>query len=441
MPATRNIGRLWSLLSVYRKLGLSFLLSSRVEVKYVYFPHFRLSKTKAVRKVGIKWQDIISMSGGDSAVIDVVQWISGVTLDVVGQAIFDIDLGLFEGEERHPLAEAYANTFFKEFSAPKPDSAKSLVLAFCLVERLPKAIIRLVVNHSPAPRFAQIQYSGQVIGQITKKMLNERYDSLGSGRDGKDIVSLLVKANTSTDEKMRLNESEVQSFMNGLLFAGHETSANTLSWIIYELVRCQHRLRAEIPVTLAARGRDLSTSDLDAMPYLGAVIKEALRYHPIAYHNVRISTRDDVIPLSKPITTASGKVLNELPIAKGTYIISSAVAYNRNKDIFGPDADLYHPDRWLKAKPKTRSDAPSIGLIGNLFTFGGGPQSCIGWRFAVHEMQVLLIELMDNFEFYPTDVIPRIRREACRVMVPTIEGEVQKGAQMPIRVKVASRNA
>ncbi|KAK0206795.1 hypothetical protein DFS33DRAFT_1317145 [Desarmillaria ectypa] len=60
-------------------------------------------------KLVSKWQDMISLSGGESAVIGVAPEISDVILDVIGQAVFDIDLVLFEGNEKHFLAEAYAN--------------------------------------------------------------------------------------------------------------------------------------------------------------------------------------------------------------------------------------------------------------------------------------------------------------------------------------------
>ncbi len=97
---------------------------------------------------------------------------------------------------------------------------------------------------------------------------------------------------------------------------------------------------------------------------------------------------------------ADGKVLTEIPIPRGTYIFCSIAAYNRNKEIFGADADLFNPERWLKGTVKPSSDA-SIGVYANLyvfivtladaahlllrvyrFTFIGGKRSCTGWRFA-----------------------------------------------------------
>ncbi len=58
-------------------------------------------------------------------------------------------------------------------------------------------------------------------------------------------------------------------------------------------------------------------------------LKETFRYHPVVYNIFRYASQDDVLPLSTPITTTSGKVLHELPIPKGTQVIASIAAYNR----------------------------------------------------------------------------------------------------------------
>lgn len=56
------------------------------------------------------------------------------------------------------------------------------------------------------------------------------------------------------------------------------------------------------------------------------------------------------------------------------------------------------------------------------------------------EIQAFMVELVGNFEFSLTPESQRIRREAALLMIPTVEGQVEKGAQLPLRVKIASRN-
>ncbi|THH29034.1 hypothetical protein EUX98_g5155 [Antrodiella citrinella] len=135
-----------------------------------------------------------------------------------------------------------------------------------------------------------------------------------------------------------------------------------------------------------------------------------------------------VIPLSRPITTKSGKQINEVPVGKGMRMLLSIVAYNRDKTVWGEDVREFNPSRWLRQSEKMET---SVGVTGDLATFAGGPRACIGWRFAVHEIQTFLIEMVANFEFAPTAACDRIRKEACSFMSPNIEGEIDKGVQLP----------
>lgn len=59
-------------------------------------------------------------------------------------------------------------------------------------------------------------------------------------------------------------------------------------------------------------------------------------------------------------------------------------------------------------------------------------------RFSVQELQIFLADMIKDFEFELTDKVMKVRRESALVMVPTIEGEVDKGAQLPLRVRIAA---
>lgn len=143
-------------------------------------------------------------------------------------------------------------------------------------------------------------------------------------------------------------------YSSTMLVAGHDTTASSLTWLLYELSKHpedQQRIRDEIKIARAnaeARGDDdLLPSDFNNMNFTNAVIKvclplvldilfsssfvsqEGLRLHPIVPLLVREADSDDVIPLSQPIETRSGKIINEIPISKGQGITASICAYNR----------------------------------------------------------------------------------------------------------------
>ncbi|KAK0475531.1 cytochrome P450 [Armillaria novae-zelandiae] len=403
------------------------------EAKF-YVPVFFVHAGKMVSR----WKELISTTDEQSAVIDIPSWISRATLDAIGEAAFNYPFGALDDSAK-PLTKAYTNMAFDTFAAATNNSTLSL----CLMDWLPRWIVRFLVDKAPVKRLEHLRKTHDLTLRVAKQLLNQKYEALAADKPKKDIMSLLVKANISENPKTRLNEEELIGQMNTIMFAGHETTANTLSWTFLELARhpeVQNRLRAEIrekeKVIFNRGDTESSVQDLDSMPYLTAVVKEVLRFHPILTNVPRVATQDDILPLSRPVTLTTGKTVQEIAIPKGTYIFASIAGYNRNKRVWGEDAHVFDPTRWFRES--TRKEA-SVGVYGNLFSFGGGLRSCIGWRFAVLELHTFITEVVNNFEFSLTRESERIRREACGIMIPTVEGEVEKGSQLPLKVAVASR--
>ncbi|KAF5346231.1 hypothetical protein D9758_011315 [Tetrapyrgos nigripes] len=236
--------------------------------------------------------------------------------------------------------------------------------------------------------------------------------------------------------------------MRAIFVAGHETTANSAGWALLELCRhpeMQDRLRKEIRAKereIQARHGEaggFSAMDLESMGYLNAVLKETLRFHPVSYTLSREAGADDCIPLYKPIISTRGEQITEIPVPKGTKVMISVAAYNRTKEIFGEDAHSFNPDRWLNSNQKTGQRIPGLNLYANLATFSAGVRSCIGWRFAVFEAQCFLVELINNFEFSLTQESESVRREPYLAMLPTIEGELDKGPQLILKVSVSEK--
>ena len=138
-----------------------------------------------------------------------------------------------------------------------------------------------------------------------------------------------------------------------LLFAGHDTTTNSVAWCFYEIARnpkCQERVRSEIAAMRAKKaGEMLSVTDFDGMTYTLATLKvcistlfslhtslrypfvsqESLRLHPVIHMMTRDATQDDVIPLSSPIITKSGEQVSSIEVRKGTPIGIAVSVYNR----------------------------------------------------------------------------------------------------------------
>lgn len=134
------------------------------------------------------------------------------------------------------------------------------------------------------------------------------------------------------------------------MFAGHETTATSLSWTLFRLSQypdIQSKLRQEIRTHAARReGREFTPKDYEEMVYLNALIKvstlviefdtqflitlkESLRFDPVAIRTYRQPLGDEVLPLATAIVLPSGTTITELPIPKGTKILLSITGYNR----------------------------------------------------------------------------------------------------------------
>ncbi|KDQ56237.1 hypothetical protein JAAARDRAFT_690089 [Jaapia argillacea MUCL 33604] len=425
--------------------------SAHKRQRKVMLPAFGAPETKALLpvfqsaagEITSKWKDILDVSNDLSVELNVTSYLTRATLDAIGVGAFDYNFEAME-DGNNPVVKAYSNIVIDTFGRP----STLRIFAQGIMHHVPSPVLSKIFDNLNSPGLIRAREMTSELVKLGKQLVDEKSGALLGGKGSRDVMSLLVKANVAEDEKAQLSEDEMLSQMRTIMFAGHETTTNTLGFILLELARhpeVQARLRDEIRATeTAVRARGSSTftnSDLEGMMYTVAVMKEVMRIHPVVPHLFRESTRDDAVPLFKPITTSSGKVLDEVPIPQGMKIIISVAAYNRNKDVWGDDAHVFNPDRWLANDGDgRRTKAPSLGVYGNLLTFASGLRSCIGWRFAVMEMQVFLVELISNFEFSLTQKSEKLRRESCLVMVPTVEGEVEKGGQVPLKISVVDRD-
>ncbi|KAG6382154.1 cytochrome P450 [Boletus reticuloceps] len=386
--------------------------------------------------LSMKWMDTIESGNSQGVVINIRDWLLRGAFDAIGRGMAS------------PTYYIFAKDLFNFIPVTTFSVCLQQVQLFMQAasKHIPAGIIQWLTDNGPGARLARARDVTNTVTNFAKELVQEKAVALLEGKGNTDAFTLLIKANMDANAKKRLSDEELLAQMRTLLVAGYETTANALSWILLELARnpkVQSRLRDEIrktEATIRARGeQQLIMSDLEAMPYLSAVIKEGLRFHPPSPLSLRMAGHDDVLPLSKPLLTESGDMINEILVPKGTEIVISICAYNRDRDLWGEDAHEFNPDRWLDGTTDDKK-LPGIGMYSNLLTFYSGTQGCIGWRFAVIEMQALLSTLVGKFEFAMTDKAKRIIRQPMIVMAPMIEGELDHGVQMPLVVSLASKD-
>jgi cytochrome P450 len=189
-----------------------------------------------------------------------------------------------------------------------------------------------------------------------------------AGRE--DILSLMIDARY--DDGSAMSDAHIRDELRTLLIAGHETTAITLAWALYDVHR-NPEIKRKLLAELDGLGSDPSPDALAKLPYLTAVIDETLRLHPVVEVVFRV--------LRKPWLFGG----YELPV--GFSIAAAISLVHRREDIY-PNSATFEPERFLARKPKPHEYLP----------FGGGNRRCIGAAFAHYETCVALGTILREFE-------------------------------------------
>ncbi|KAJ7289232.1 cytochrome P450 [Mycena rebaudengoi] len=369
------------------------------------------------------WLGEAAKSGGVGN-IDVVSWLTKATLDIIGLAGFNYKFNSLDpSAPRDEFDEA-----FTTISATPMNFMSLLKANYPLLRAIPTKMDTIIDN------------SQAVMLRIGQKLLHESKNAIVEGgafqsARTRDLLSLLVRANTSKDipESQRLSDKDVLAQVPTFLVAGHETTSTAATWALFALtqnVAAQNRLRDEL---LTVSTDNPTMDELNTLVYLDCVVHETLRLHAPVPASGRIAMRDDVIPLSTPYTDVNGTVHESLRILKGQDIFLPIRELNRDPEIWGPDALEFKPERWEASTPITNSIP---GVWGHMLTFLGGPRSCIGLRFSLVELKALLFTLVRGLEFELAVPAADIGVRAPGIVQrPVVLSDSEAGGQLPLLVR------
>jgi cytochrome P450 family 135 len=281
------------------------------------------------------------------------------------------------------------------------------------LERLRRELRRLLdISTKPLYGAALMALGPQRVGRIgafrrdLERVEGPIYEEIAERREAgdlserEDIMSLLLQA--THEDGSPMSDRELRDELITLLVAGHETTANALSWAVERL--CRH------PAKLERLGDEVRAGENG---YLEAVVKETLRLRPV----LSIVLRRLVEPME-----IGGR---ELPA--GVSIVPSIHLVHRRADIY-PQPNEFCPERFLESEG---------GRVPGTYTwipFGGGVRRCLGAAFAQFEMEVVLSELVGRRTLAPSRAkSERVYRRAI-TETPRRDAEVLLGippADMP----------
>ncbi|MEJ8641898.1 cytochrome P450 [Streptomyces sp. MS1.HAVA.3] len=236
-----------------------------------------------------------------------------------------------------------------------------------------------IPRHWPTPGNKRAAAAMDELYGVCDKIIAERRGA-GADTPGEDLLTLLAAAKSSDDGEFDAGELRDQILI--FLLAGHETTATSLCFALHLLARHpeqQDRAREEISRVLGDRTPE--AADLDRLPYLTQVLKEAMRLYPAA----------PVIGRKAVAATRIG----EYAIPAGADVILAPWVTHRHPGHW-PDPDRFDPERFT---PEAEAARPRYAW----FPFGGGPRACIGQHFSMLESVIALAMILRTYEFEAVD--------------------------------------
>ncbi|EKM49765.1 uncharacterized protein PHACADRAFT_265429 [Phanerochaete carnosa HHB-10118-sp] len=373
----------------------------------------------------------------NSGEVNVIEWTCRTALELIGQG------GL--GYSFDPLVASSTNDFgvaLKEFMPTSFSLHIWRTLTPYLTSYIPIAIRRQIIRWVPHKNAQKMRAISETLAAHSRGIYEQKMAALARGDDavvhqigeGKDVLSILIRANIYASEEDRLPEEEIIAQISGLVLAATDTTSNALARTLHLLSErqdVQDKVRAEL-VQASPDGEHIPYDQLVDLPYLDAVCRETLRLYPPVAFLGRETRNDIVMPLSEPVQGLDGRLVNEILVPKDTPIFISIWGCNRNPAIWGEDALEWKPERWLTPLPKALGEAHVPGIYANLMTFLGGGRACLGFKFSQLEMKVVLAVMLHSFRFHPSD--KEIYWNLASVNYPSVGKESTK-AEMPMKVE------
>jgi len=332
------------------------LLSSEGELhkrqRRLMSPAFHRKRIRAYGEVMRKHAEAITEEWNDGQEVDMHLEMNRLTLSIIGETMFGADVRDEARIVNHCLEIVFG-------MLPRVTSPQSLLL--CLL---------------PLPSNFRFLWARYTLFRIVKRLVRERVNQ-AENRD--DVLSMLLSARDTEGDGKGMSLKQVRDEVLILFLAGHETTANALTWAWYLL--SQHpdvdaKMHEEFSRVLAGRAPGLD--DLEQLPYTRMVMEESMRLYP-------------------PVYIIDRRVKEEMEV--GGYHVPRGVTFFlspwlMHRDArFYPDPERYDPERWT---PEAKAARPKYSY----FPFGAGPRSCIGEQFAWTEALIVLATIAQRFKVH-----------------------------------------
>jgi cytochrome P450 len=334
-----------------RILGEGLLTSERefhLRQRRLIQPAFHRRRIAQYARVMVDYAARARVRWQDGVTLDIHEEMMRLTLAIVGKTLFDADVRSEAGEIGEALTASLQ--MFKRLNQPFGE----------------------VLDRLPLPSNRRFRRAQERLDATIYRIIEERR---ASGRDHGDLLSMLLQA--EDDDRTPMSPQQVRDEAMTLFLAGHETTANALTWAWYLLSQnpaVEAKLQAEVDAVL---GHRLPTvEDLPQLSYTEKVLTESMRLYPPAW----VIGRE----------TVGDYMLDGVRLPAHSMILMSQYVVHRDPRYFS-EPDQFEPERWT---PEFKAALPRFAY----FPFGGGPRVCIGEPFAWTEGILLLATLAQQWQ-------------------------------------------
>lgn len=261
-------------------------------------------------------------------------------------------------------------------------------------------------KYLPDPFFSKGIKAVENLAGMAVACVNAR---LQNPSDRVDLLARLMEGRDETGNKLGREELTAEALTQ--LIAGSDTTSNTSCALLYHCLANPYvikKLQAELDQALPEMDVVPQFSQVKDLPYLDAVIKETMRIH---------STSS--LGLPRVIPPGPGITLNGHHFPQGVVLSVPAYTIHHSKQIWGPDADQFRPERWEKMTEQQKAA---------FIPFSYGPRACVGRNVAEMELALIVSTVFRRYEF-----------ELRQGEMETREGFLRKplGLEVGMRVRTA----
>ncbi|XP_053496109.1 cytochrome P450 4F3 isoform X1 [Ictalurus furcatus] len=321
-----------------------------------------------------KWRRLLAEGKND---LDMIEQVSLMTLDSLLKCTFSYDSHCQEKASEYISAIYELSVLVVKRQRYLPHHWEWLYKRTAEGQRFHRAC-EIVHNFTASiveERRSQFIHQGQTESST-------QTSTTGNKRRAVDFIEVLLLSKDENGEG--LTNEEIKAQADTFMFAGHDTTASAISWVLYNLAmhqEYQDRCRSEINALLEGRDtEELMWEDLSNLTFTTMCIKESMRLHPPVLALTRYYSQDMNVP--------GGRTLPE-----GAICLISVYGTHHNPDVW-PNPEVYDPMRFDLDNQKRRSPYAFV-------PFSAGPRNCIGQNFAMAEIRVVLALTLRRFRVLP----------------------------------------